>query len=554
MNGMAGRIFRNTFIMGLLTLTMSCVLFTSATFRYLEEQDFLWLEEETQLVEQGLMREGMDYLAALKTDERLTWIAADGTVLFDSAVDAATMENHLDREEVGQALAKGSGRSSHESGTLMEKTLYYAKRLDDGTVLRMSCREGIRADVLQKMTWLLVAVVLLSALLSALMALRAAKKIVDPINELDIENLVADAVYPELQPFADRIREQNRTIRRQMDELRARQQEFNAITDHMQEGFLLADRRLNILSGNPSALELLSGGAAVQSLWEDGCRTEIRQAAEAALDGEHTEVLLPLEGSTYRIVVNAVVSDGQVTGVVVIMMDVTEQQERDALRREFTANVSHELKTPMTAISGFAELMKEGLVPPEKMREFSGDIYRECSRLISLVDDIIDLSKLDEGSVPLEKETVDLWTLAKDRIESLRSTAEKKQVTLSLDGEAAAVFGIPSLLDEMLYNLIDNAIKYNREGGHVQVSLKKGERELRLSVSDTGIGIPKAEQGRVFERFYRVDKSHSRAIGGTGLGLSIVKHAAQYHDARLELESEPGSGSTFTVVFKEYTT
>ena len=400
--------------------------------------------------------------------------------------------------------------------------------------------------------WMLLIAVLL-VLLVAVFSLRSARKIVSPINDLDIEHLIEGAVYPELQPLADRIREQNRTIRRQMDELRAKQQEFFAITDHMREGFLLADRRLNILSGNHSALELLSGGAEAQTLWEDCCREEIRQAAEAALNGEHTEVLLPLDGSTYQIVANAVVSDGQVTGVVVIMMDVTEQRQRDALRREFSANVSHELKTPMTAISGFAELMKEGLVPPEKVREFSGDIYRECRRLISLVDDIIDLSKLDEGTVPMEKEQVALRLLAEETLESLRPTAEKQEVTLSLEGEEAVIFGVRSLLSEMLYNLIDNAIKYNREGGEVRVALRRGEKEVRLSVSDTGIGIPKADQSRVFERFYRVDKSHSRAIGGTGLGLSIVKHAAQYHDARVELESELGKGSTFTVIFKENT-
>lgn len=428
-----------------------------------------------------------------------------------------------------------------------------------GAVLFCCCLLlGVMADHLapekfrETALWMLLIVLLLLLLVAAL-ALRGAGKIVSPINELDIEHLISDAVYPELQPLADRIREQNRTIRRQMDELQAKQQEFRAITDHMREGFLLADRRLNILSGNHSALELLSGGVEVQTLREEGCREEIIQAAEAALDGERTEALLPLEGSTYQIIANSVVSDGQVTGVVVIMMDVTEQRQRDALRREFTANVSHELKTPMTAISGFAELMKEGLVPAEKMREFSGDIYRECRRLISLVDDIMDLSKLDEGSVPLEKEAVALRTLAEKVVESLGPTAEKQGVTLSVEGGEATVSGVRTLLDEMLYNLVDNAIKYNCEGGFVRIALTQGERELRLSVSDTGIGIPKADQSRVFERFYRVDKSHSRAIGGTGLGLSIVKHAAQYHDARLELESELGKGSTFTVIFKEYT-
>lgn len=427
-------------------------------------------------------------------------------------------------------------------------------------VLLLSCglflgiiSQQLAAEELRRIALRVLMIAVLMVLLLAVLALRGARKIVHPINDLDIEHLISGAVYPELQPLADRVREQNRTIRRQMDELRARQQEFSAITDHMREGFLLADRRLNILSGNHSALELLSGGEEVQSLWEDCCREEIRRAAEAALDGEHTEVMLPLDGGAYQIIANAVVSDGQVTGVVVLMMDVTEQQERDALRREFTANVSHELKTPLTSISGFAELMKEGLVPAEKVVEFSDDIYRECRRLITLVDDIIDLSRLDEGSAPLQQEPVALRALAEETMESLRAPAEKQGVSLSLVGEEVAVFGARSLLGEMLYNLVDNAIKYNRSGGSVLVELKRGEREVRLSVSDTGIGIPKADQNRVFERFYRVDKSHSRSIGGTGLGLSIVKHAAQHHDARLELESELGKGSTFTVIFKEYT-
>ena len=550
---MTERIFRSSFLTGVLVLLLSCLLLLTGFYRYHEQQVFQRLAAEAQWVVHGMERMGGEFLQTLDTDDRLTWIAADGTALYDSAADQTIMDNHLGREEVQEAIACGVGQSVRDSDTVMEKTLYHAVRLSDGSVIRLSCRQETAAAALLQMSLPLMLLVVLALLCSALLALRATRQIVRPINEMDLENLATYPAYSELAPFTNRIREQSRTIRRQMDELRTREQELRAITDHMKEGFLLADRRLVILSGNHSAMELLSSGAEAQTLWEERCRDEIRAAAQAALDGERTEVSLQQEGRTYQIVANAVVSDGQVTGVVVIMMDVTEREERDALRREFTANVSHELRTPLTAISGFAELMKEGLVPAEKMREFSGDIYRECSRLITLVDDIIDLSRLDEGSAPLEMEEVSLHMLAEETVESLRRTAEKKGVTLSCEAEETVVFGSHSLLSEMLYNLVDNAIKYNRDGGSVRVAICRSEREVRLAVSDTGIGIPKADQDRVFERFYRVDKSHSRAIGGTGLGLSIVKHAAQYHDARLELESELEKGSTFTVIFKEYT-
>ncbi|MGM9662221.1 MAG: ATP-binding protein [Oscillospiraceae bacterium] len=548
---MTGRIFRSVFLAGLVVLVLCCTLLLGAQYEYHERQVFEGLAAETDYVAHGMDLMGGDYLKTLETDERLTWIAADGTVLYDSAADAARMENHLDREEVAQALAEGRGQSTHESGTLMEKTLYYAERLADGTVVRLSCTQETVAAVLLRMAGPLLWVVLLALGLSLLLAYRLARQIVRPINRMDLGDPDVGSVYPELEPLVGRVREQNRTIRRQMDELGKRQREFEAITNNMREGFLLVDRQLNILSGNRSALQLLSSGAEVSSLRQSVCRGEILSAATAALAGEHAEMLLTPESGTYQVVANPVVADGQVTGVVVIMMDVTERQEREALRREFTANVSHELKTPLTSISGFAELMKEGLVPLEKMKEFSGDIYRESSRLIALVDDIIDLSRLDEGSAPMERERVELRALADETLESLRSPAEKKGVTLSLTGDEAWITGVRTLLGEMLYNLCDNAIKYNREGGSVTVSVAKGERETRLCVADTGIGIPYAHQSRVFERFYRVDKSHSRAVGGTGLGLSIVKHAAQYHNARLELESEPGRGTAITVIFKE---
>ena len=392
---------------------------------------------------------------------------------------------------------------------------------------------------------------LLILVLCGVIAFRLAKQITKPINAIDLDHPEIDGAYSELQPLVDRLRQQNRTIHEQMGELRLRQQEFSAITENMREGFLLVDGKTSILSSNHSAMQLLQldGGDAGANLYQSCCRDEVLRVVDTALSGNHDELLLCLDESTWQVVANPVISSGQVVGAVIIFIDVTEREQREALRREFSANVSHELKTPLTSISGFAELMKEGLVPVEKMREFSGDIYRESRRLIDLIDDIIKLSRLDEDSSLFTREMVDLYPLAGQVLEQLRAAASRQNVTLSLTGRHAEIEGVPHLLSEMIYNLCDNAIKYNVPGGKVTVSIEKTGAQTVLRVSDTGIGIPYAHQNRVFERFYRVDKSHSKDVGGTGLGLSIVKHAAQYHGARVELKSEPGKGSTFSVIF-----
>ena len=548
---MTGKIFRSCVLVGLAAILVCSGLFLAIMANQYEQEIYRQMKQEAAYVSRGLEETGVDYFTSLKASQRLTWVDADGTVLYDSAADPAAMENHLDREEIAQALRSGEGRSEHLSSTVLEKTLYYALRLDDGTVLRVACtRSTVGAMVLgvvQPLLW----VVVLALVLSGVLASRLARQITKPINSLDLENPRLDETYEELFPLVSRLREQNRTITRQMDDLSRRQREFTALAENMSEGVLLLDSKGTLLSGNQSAYALLGQGERPAVLRPDNCRREIWEAAEKALAGRHAETLMTADTRILEILASPVAANGQVTGAVILMVDVTEREERESLRREFSANVSHELKTPITSISGFAELMKEGLVEPDKMKEFAGDIYKECSQLIALVDDILKLSRLDEGSQELATEAVDLYALSGDILENLRPMAAKRNITLRLEGDHQIIQGVWRILNEMVYNLCDNAIKYNKEGGRVTVRVSGTGESAVLSVADTGIGISKGQQERVFERFYRVDKSHSRRVGGTGLGLSIVKHGAQYHNARLVLDSEPGTGTTITLTFRK---
>ena len=548
---MTGKIFRSCVLVGLAAILVCSGLFLAIMANQYEQEIYRQMKQEAAYVSRGLEETGVDYFTSLKASQRLTWVDADGTVLYDSAADPAAMENHLDREEIAQALRSGEGRSEHLSSTVLEKTLYYALRLDDGTVLRVACtRSTVGAMVLgvvQPLLW----VVVLALVLSGVLASRLARQITKPINSLDLENPRLDETYEELFPLVSRLREQNRTITRQMDDLSRRQREFTALAENMSEGVLLLDSKGTLLSGNQSAYALLGQGERPAVLRPDNCRREIWEAAEKALAGRHAETLMTADTRIFEILASPVAANGQVTGAVILMVDVTEREERESLRREFSANVSHELKTPLTSISGFAELMKEGLVQPDKMKEFAGDIYKECSQLIALVDDILKLSRLDEGSQELATEAVDLYALSGDILENLRPMAAKRNITLRLEGDHQIIQGVWRILNEMVYNLCDNAIKYNKDGGRVTVRVSGTGESAVLSVADTGIGISKGQQERVFERFYRVDKSHSRRVGGTGLGLSIVKHGAQYHNARLVLDSEPGTGTTITLTFRK---
>ena len=548
---MTGKILRISYLVAISALLASALLFFGVMYRDYEDGAFARLRAEAAAISQGLGTVGSDYFDSFVPDDRVTWIAASGTVLYDSAAPAQLLESHAGREEIDQALQTGEAQTSRYSKTLLQRTFYYAKLLEGGTVLRVSCTQNsLPAMILMLLTpflWVATLVLILCGVLSY----RLARQITKPLNAINPDNPAPLPSYPELTPLFDKLREQNRTIGKQMNELQLRQREFTAITENMREGFLLVDCKMHVLSSNHSALEVLGGRELKPGclLYDAECSQEIFDAVDTALSGSHAELLLTIDETSWQVLANPVVASGQVAGAVVLFMDVTEREQRERLRREFSANVSHELKTPLTSISGFAELMKEGLVPPEKIPEFSGDIYKESLRLIGLVNDIIQLSRLDENSTQFQRAPVNLYDLCAQSIERLSPVAARQSVTLALTGEHAEIMGVEQLLKEMIYNLLDNAIKYNVPGGSVTASVRKSAGRTILSVSDTGIGIPYAHQPRVFERFYRVDKSHSKEVGGTGLGLSIVRHAAQYHGARLELKSQPGKGTTITVTF-----
>ena len=538
---MTGKIIRSLFSLALLVLVIGAALFSGILYGYYEKQSFASLAQEAEQLQQTL-----EYIAPgqMRSTDRITLISPDGTVLYDSVAKAETMDNHLSREEVARALRDGSGKSSHYSNTVLKKNLYYALRLKDGSVLRLSREQSSLGAMLLNMAWPIAATVAALLLLAAALSVRLARQITRPINAISPDD--PQDVYPELQPLTQRLRQQRETIRSQMDELSRRMREFSAMTENMSEGFLLIDLRGHVLTENHSAAMLLPADAENIARCD---RKELSQAAQQALSGQRCERLLRQGERTMSVIASPVLESGQVTGAVVLTMDVTEREQREQLRREFSANVSHELKTPLTSISGFAELMSQGLVPADKVQEFSRDIQKECTRLTNLVEDIIDLSRLEEGGGDMEWEAVDLYTLCDDVVQSLKTVAKRQDITLHLEGENCSVRGVHQVLYEMVYNLCDNAIKYNRPHGRVTVTVGQREGRAGITVADTGIGIPFDEQSRVFERFYRVDKSHSRAIGGTGLGLSIVKHAAALHGAELRLQSQPEQGTTITVLF-----
>ena len=487
----------------------------------------------------------------LKNNTRITWISSDGTVLYDSAADAAAMENHKERAEVKSALENGSGESSRYSSTLAEKTVYYAVKLNNGTVLRLSSTHysmlTLLFSVLQPI--FLIAIAILA--LSAFFAYRVSKKLVKPFDEIDLEHPDEADTYEELTPLLRRISQQNAQIAEQMENLKRSQQEFKTITENMQEGLVIVDQKTEVVFYNSSALRLLKAdklktGDSVLAL----NRSEhFRESVAQAIAGAHDEREMDFEGRRYQLMSNPVYEGAKVVGAVMVILDVTEKEERETLRREFTANVSHELKTPLTSISGFAEIIKNGIASQEDVPHFAENIYNEAQRLITLVGDIIKLSQLDENTGIETMTNVDLANIAENCVSRLSPQAEKKNISVTLQTEKAFVTGIPQILDEMVYNLIDNAVKYNKDGGKIWVTLAAGEKTVSLTVKDTGVGIPAEDRERVFERFYRVDKSRSKQIGGTGLGLSIVKHGAKLHKAEIELKSETGVGTEITLRF-----
>ncbi len=549
---MTKRIFKAICIVAISVFTASLAIVMGILYGYLSGSRTEQLKIETDMCAGGVEAGGMDYINSLDTSGwRLTWIAEDGTVLYDSETDSSQMENHNEREEVKEARKNGYGESVRYSTTLTERQMYCAKLLDDGTVLRLSDSQYTWWTILLSMMQPILFIVTVAVAISLLLAFRLSKNIVKPLNSLNLDSPLENSAYPELEPLLSRLAAQQHQLKLQASELERKRNEFLTATGNMMEGIVLLSDKGELLSINAAASRLL--GVSPYCVGKDilllNNSYEMQELVHRALSGEHTETTLPVGGSDYQINATPVMSDGKVAGAALVIFDVTEKEKAEQIRREFTANVSHELKTPLQSISGCAELLSNGMVKPEDVPEFSHRIYSESQRLISLVEDIIGLSRLDEGAEDMQRTNVDLHKLAETAIDSLSNAAKEAGVALELCGDGAEVYGIPQLLGTIVYNLCDNAIKYNRRGGSVTVTTENGAGGVTLTVSDTGIGIPKDQQDRIFERFYRVDKSHSKDVGGTGLGLSIVKHAALLHNATVSVDSTPGAGTTFTVFF-----
>lgn len=549
---MTRRIFRTVFFVAVGVFLASVALFMTVLYDYFSAVGQNQLKMQTELAAQGVQHEGSGYFEALETKNyRITWIGTDGKVLYDSASDADEMENHFEREEVKEALAEGYGQSARYSSTLTERYLYSAKRLPDGTVIRMSVTQNsllvLTLGMLQPIFVIFAVVIVLSVILAS----RLSKKIVKPLNELNLDEPLNNENYDELSPLLRRIDSQQKEIKRQKRKLERKQSEFDAVIKEMSEGIVLLNSKGVILALNRAAAELLEADTfdAGKDILTVNRRPELTELLRKAQSGEHSEAVMDFKSGIYQLSASPVVSDGKVIGTVLLMFDATEKERNEQIRREFTANVSHELKTPLHAILGSAELMTNGMVKAEDIPAFSGRIYTETQRMIRLVEDILKLSHLDEGAGDMKREETDLLCIADSVVQSLKPEAEISGVTIELGGEKSVIQGIPQLLESIVYNLCDNAIKYNRRGGSVSVEVKNENEFAVLTVADTGIGIPAEHQQRIFERFYRVDKSHSKEIGGTGLGLSIVKHAARLHGAEIDLKSVVDAGTTVTMNF-----
>lgn len=549
---MTSKIFRSVFFTSVLTLLASLVLVLGVLFGAFENQIEKELKSEAGYIAYTIENGDMDFFNRFSdSGKRVTLIDPNGEVIADTEADAGKMDNHSDREEVKEALKDGSGTNVRYSKTLTEKTVYYAQKLSNGTVLRVSTTQYTIITIILGLLQPLIFVLVIAMALSLFLSSKVSKRLVKPINSIDLDNPENCDTYDELSPLLHKIINQNRTIARQIEKARQVQEEFRLITENMSEGFLVIDKNTKILSYNSAALKLLDAEEAEDNVLTLNRTSGFIDAVTTALDGRRAENAMLHGDRTYNLIANPVFNSGEVIGAVIVIIDVTETAKREAMRREFTANVSHELKTPLTSISGFAELMKAGGIPEETVVDFSTSIYTEAQRLITLVTDIIKISELDEKSDRHDWEKVNLYELSRDVIKRLKISAEKKNVCFTLNGGDAEVYGVRQILDEMVYNLCDNAIKYNKEGGRVSVSVKDSDKGVTLSVSDTGIGIPQTQQSRIFERFYRVDKSRSKAEGGTGLGLSIVKHGAIYHNAEISVESEIGKGTKMTILFKK---
>ena len=548
---MTSKIFKSILSVAVAVLMASLIIIIGVLYPYFGGVQESQLKDELSLAAEATQQLGENYLENLDSDRyRLTWVSSDGTVIFDSHADASTMENHADREEIKEALVSGTGSSTRQSSTLTEQTIYEATRLNDGSVLRISVSRATALVLVLGMIQPIAIVLVIAIALSAWLAHRMAKRVVEPLNKLNLDNPMKNEAYEELSPLLHRIHDQHLEIKSQLRTLQHKQNEFEQITGNMKEALVLLDSSGRILSINPAARMLF--GAGITCIGEDFLtidrKQNMRMALEEATEQGHADFRTKKNGREYQFDLSRIDSDGNNHGMVILAFDITEQVNAEKHRQEFTANVSHELKTPLQSIIGSAELMENGIVKEEDVPRFIGHIRKEASRLVFLIDDIIRLSQLDEGA-EMPREDVSLRVLSEEVCETLADAAKLKDVSLEVTGEDGVINGVRRLLYEVVYNLCDNSIKYNNPGGYVKVTVSEQQGAVQISVSDNGIGIAPEHQDKVFERFYRVDKSHSKQSGGTGLGLSIVKHAVAYHKAEIQLESTPGKGTTITIQF-----
>ena len=545
---MTRRIFRAVCAAALAVFLVTMALILGVLYEYFSSVQQNQLKVETALASQGVEQSGAVYFDGLKTSNyRITWIAPNGSVLYDSSSDSESMENHLQREEIREAISTGFGESTRYSSTLMERSLYCAQRLEDGSIVRLSVSHGTVLLLLLGMIQPILIILFVAAILAFVLASRLSKRIVEPLNRLNLDEPLENKEYDELAPLLRRLRSQQMQLKQQASTLRQKQNELNTIVGNMQEGMVLLDKTGRVISINNSAKRLLDAAYANfgDSLLTVSRNPELHSVVEQALAGENAGIRTELHGKIIQISAAPIRSESEVSGAAIVFFDITQREKAEQQRREFTANVSHELKTPLHSISGYSELLKCGLTAPGDVQPFAEKIYDETHRLIALVEDIISLSHLDEGGKDLQFTEADLYKSAEAVVESLRDLAASSNITITVHGENSVINGVPELIRGIIYNLCDNAIKYNRPGGRVEVTVQ----DHILVVNDTGIGIPKEHLDRIFERFYRVDKSHSKEVGGTGLGLSIVKHAALIHKAEVTVESTVGEGTTVTVTF-----
>ena len=546
---MTKKIFKSILIVAGTVLLASIVIIMGCLYEYFSNIQKDKLADELDIAASAVELYGTDYLKTISSDRyRITWIQADGKVIYDTQAGADSMENHADRQEVKQALAEGEGSSSRYSDTLMEKTSYYARLLDDGSVLRVSTTYATAGLLVLGMLQPILVVLIAALVLSGILARRISKRIVEPMNRIDLDQPLENDTYEELSPLLNRINQQHREIEMQMRYLKQKTDEFTQITESMKEGLILLDNKGNVLSINEAAQNILETDSDCigQSFLSIERSRNINNAIQSAFEEGHSEIYAQYGSREYQVDISRIESGGETVGAVLLAFDITEQQNAQRNRREFTANVSHELKTPLQGIIGSAELIENGMVKPEDMPRFTGHIRKEASRLVTLIEDIIRLSQLDEGR-QMPSEQVDLFELADEVKSVLEGACEAKHINMKLMGEHVSIDGVKRLLYEIIYNLCDNAVKYNNEGGIADIDISSDEKNAYITVRDSGIGIPQDQQERVFERFYRVDKSHSKESGGTGLGLSIVKHAVSYHNGTVSMKSEPGNGTEIRV-------